>query len=149
MARKRKKRTLLQNLMLCIFYIWFFCFFGVLFTQAVFKSLQSIFLFFLFIILPTFIIILFVYSGYQWYKNRFGYRKIDVNNIKWKLEESDPYDFEQIVADMFKRLGYQSVETTKKSGDIGADIIMKRKDIQYVVQVKKYAKENKIGGILI
>ncbi len=71
--------------------------------------------------------------------------KIDANKIRWKLEDSNPYEFEELVADMFKRLGYQSVKTTPKSGDVGADITMKRKGIKYVVQVKKYAESNKIG----
>lgn len=71
--------------------------------------------------------------------------KIDANKIRWKLEDSNPYEFEELVADMFKRLGYQSVKTTPKSVDVGADITMKRKGIKYVVQVKKYAEDNKIG----
>jgi len=71
--------------------------------------------------------------------------KIDAHKIRWELEDSNPYEFEELVADMFKRIGYQSVATTKKSGDFGADITMKKKDIKYVVQVKKYAEGNKIS----
>ena len=82
------------------------------------------------------------------YRNRYrlSISRYDTTNIRWMLEDSNPYEFEQQVADMFTRLGYQEVTVTKKSGDVGADIIMKRNGIKYVVQVKKYSEENKIGS---
>ena len=81
------------------------------------------------------------------YKEKYGFfiSKYDANEIRWKLEDSNPYEFEEHVADMFTRLGYKDVRVTKKSGDVGTDIIMKRKGIKYVVQVKKYGAGNKIG----
>jgi len=89
----------------------------------------------------------FIFLSYILYlqRDRIFVSHADICNISWELEDADPYQFEKIVADMFRRHGYQSVKVTKKSGDVGTDITMHRKKIKYVVQVKKYGEGNKIG----
>ena len=96
------------------------------------------------IILGLFISCFSLYLVY-YFKDKFLFSSNDFNKIKWLLEKANPYDFEEMVADMFRNSGYQSVKVTKKSGDVGADIIMKRNGIKYIVQVKKYGEGNKIG----
>ena len=54
----------------------------------------------------------------------------------WTL---DGWQFEREVGQVFKRLGYQ-VEVTRGSGDGGADIIMYKDNLKYVVQCKHYKK---------
>ncbi|MBR5475107.1 MAG: restriction endonuclease [Lachnospiraceae bacterium] len=48
-------------------------------------------------------------------------------------------EFEQYLKHIFTRLGYES-ELTKASGDQGADLILKKNGLTYVVQAKYYEK---------
>lgn len=48
------------------------------------------------------------------------------------------YEFEEYVANLYKKLGYTIEEVTKKSGDQGADVIAYKNNIKYVIQVKFY-----------
>ncbi len=50
----------------------------------------------------------------------------------------DGYEFELWLSDLFHRLKYD-VNVTPKSGDQGADLILKKDSIRYVVQAKKYS----------
>jgi len=77
-------------------------------------------------------------------KNRFLSSFVTVEKIKHMIQDANPTEMENIVANMYKRLGYRNVEVTQPSDDYGADVVMKRKKIKYVVQVKKYEKNNKI-----
>lgn len=79
------------------------------------------------------------------YRNKFFTHAVTTKKIQWMIEDADPIELEHIVANMYKRLGYRNVKVTPPSGDRGADVIMKRKKIKYVVQVKKYSKENKVS----
>ena len=78
-------------------------------------------------------------------RNKFFPSFITVEKIQWMIEDADPYELENIVANMYKRLGYRNVEVTPPTRDFGADIIMKRKKNKYVVQVKKYSMNNKVS----
>lgn len=49
------------------------------------------------------------------------------------------YEFEEYVANLYKKLGYTIEEVTKKSGDQGADVIAYKDNIKYVIQVKFYS----------
>ena len=49
------------------------------------------------------------------------------------------YEFEEYVANLYKELGYKLIEITKKSGDQGADVVLKKDNIKYVVQAKFYS----------
>lgn len=76
-------------------------------------------------------------------KNRYKLR--DLTFTKPEFKEADPYTFEELVAELFERHGYKLIKVTKKAKDIGVDILLKKKGRTYVVQVKKYAEDNKIS----
>lgn len=57
------------------------------------------------------------------------------------LTDADPYEFEEIVAELFRRKGYDA-EATNKSGDYGIDVIAERNGTKTGIQVKKYADSN-------
>jgi restriction system protein len=63
-------------------------------------------------------------------------------HIEDDLHNCSPDEFEEIVAAMFRLQGYHKVKVTPKTKDYGADIIMEDKKRKYVVEVKKYAKDN-------
>ena len=54
------------------------------------------------------------------------------------------YEFEEYVANLYKKLGYRIEEVTKKSGDQGADVIAYKDNVKYVIQVKFYS--NPVGN---
>jgi len=62
----------------------------------------------------------------------------------WKVPKHDPEAFEAQVADMFRRYGYQVVETPYQ-GDHGIDLKVIDPSEYAVVQCKCYAKYNKVG----
>ena len=47
------------------------------------------------------------------------------------------YEFEEYVAKLYQRLGFETT-VTRKSGDQGADIIAKRNGRKYIIQAKFY-----------
>lgn len=54
-----------------------------------------------------------------------------------ELNSMNGYEFEEFLKQLFKNMGY-SVKSTKKSGDQGADLILKRNGKKIVVQAKRY-----------
>ena len=64
-------------------------------------------------------------------------------SIPNRFSDMDPYDFEKFIGHLFKKKGYIVLET-KGSNDFGADLIV-TKDKKYVIQVKRYGKDNKVG----
>lgn len=64
------------------------------------------------------------------------------------LSNIDPREFEEYVADLFKRQGFQ-VEVTKKTRDGGRDIIAIRSDLdiksKYIIECKRHCSTNKVG----
>ncbi len=54
------------------------------------------------------------------------------------------YEFEEYVANLYKKLGYTIEKVTKKSGDQGADVIAYKDNKKYVIQVKFY--NNPVGN---
>ncbi len=59
--------------------------------------------------------------------------ELSLDNIK------NGYDFENYVANLYKRLGYTIEKVTKKSGDQGADVIATKDNYKYVIQAKYYS----------
>lgn len=57
----------------------------------------------------------------------------------------DPFEFEELVATLFKKMGYQT-EVTSKTGDFGIDIIARDEKDVIAIQTKKYAKGNNVGN---
>jgi restriction system protein len=56
-----------------------------------------------------------------------------------------PFEFEDLVATLFNRMGYET-EVTSKTGDYGIDIIAKDENDVIAIQTKKYATGNNVGN---
>ncbi len=71
---------------------------------------------------------------------------IRTKNVK-KLElliESNPYEFEGTIAKLYIKLGYK-VKQTPKSNDKGKDLIMQKSGKKYLVECKRYSKNNLVS----
>jgi restriction endonuclease Mrr len=65
-----------------------------------------------------------------------------------RLQERDPFDFEQTCADLFIKMGYGDCKVTKKSNDGGIDgtIMRDALDLEPMAfQAKRYKATNKVG----
>lgn len=64
---------------------------------------------------------------------------IQENNLeKYDINSMDGHDFEYFCADVMRKIGFDTAEVTKGSGDHGADIIATRNDVRYAVQCKRW-----------
>ncbi len=79
-----------------------------------------------------------------------GFKNIE-NNVKEELREKlstiNPYFFEKIVLQLFKKMGYGDFLETPKSGDGGIDGIINQDQLgleKIYIQAKRYADGNKI-----
>lgn len=88
-----------------------------------------------------FIIILFP-KCLKVYQKRKEERLAVKSGIK-EIDMMSGYEFEEYLKALFKRLGYKAV-VTKKSGDYGADLVLKGGK-RIVVQAKRYRKKNNVG----
>lgn len=61
-----------------------------------------------------------------------------------RVDKMDGHDFEQFVADLLRKLGYQGVRVTRGSGDQGVDILAVREGRRYAIQCKRYS--SKLGN---
>jgi len=61
------------------------------------------------------------------------------------LESIDPYDFEQLVADVWEAKGYDTT-VRSKSGDEGIDVEAEKTGYKEVIQAKRYNISNKLGS---
>lgn len=70
------------------------------------------------------------------------------NQLLEELRKMDPYDFESVVADLLKAMGYGElgeVKVTKKSGDEGVDAIVNEDALglsKIFAQAKRYSVDN-------
>lgn len=64
--------------------------------------------------------------------------EVDYSNVQ------NGYEFEEYIANLYRKLGYKIEEVTKKSGDQGADVITYKDNVKYVIQVKFY--NNPVGN---
>lgn len=76
------------------------------------------------------------------------------SKLKEVLHTMDPFQFEYLVADLLKKIGYEDVNVTKRSGDKGIDIVANLTiggitSVKTVIQVKRYSASNKINGAVI
>lgn len=61
--------------------------------------------------------------------------------------EMSPYEFEEFVLETLENQGYRELELTRRSGDLGVDIIGRtRRGKVVAVQCKRYAPGNKISS---
>lgn len=68
-----------------------------------------------------------------------------------KIQEMDPFLFEFLVAELLRKIGYENVDVTKRSGDKGIDItgnltVGGLTSVKTVIQVKRYKTGNNISG---
>ncbi len=70
--------------------------------------------------------------------------KILGSAIPNKFQDFSPSHFEDFIAQMFKDNGYK-VKQTAYSSDYGADLILEKNKDRIAVQIKRYAKSNKVG----
>lgn len=74
--------------------------------------------------------------------------ELSKDEIKRKLQQMDPYKFEELVAELWELQGYQT--TVKKgSGDRGIDIEATKQDPvpqKVLIQAKRYTGQNKVGA---
>jgi restriction system protein len=96
--------------------------------------------------IPVVAILLFYYMKKQSKKELVRrYQAIDSLLDKYKGKETD---FEYYVAYLYELLGYK-VKVTPPSNDGGKDIVMWRNSLKAVVEVKLYAKSNKVSRPMI
>lgn len=62
-----------------------------------------------------------------------------------QLQSIDPYEFEQLIADLWESKGYRAT-VRQKSQDRGIDIEAEKGGQKVVIQVKRYSTDNKIGS---
>ncbi len=72
-------------------------------------------------------------------------------NLIEKIQEMDPFQFEYLVAELLRKIGYENVEVTKRSGDKGIDVVGNLTvggltNVKTVIQVKRYKTGNNISG---
>lgn len=68
-----------------------------------------------------------------------------------KIQEMDPFQFEYLAAELLRKIGYENVDVTKRSGDKGIDVIGDLTvggltHVKTVIQVKRYKTGNNISG---
>lgn len=71
-----------------------------------------------------------------------------VEDVLHNLREVDEYEFEELVADLWSQFGW-STEVTTSSQDRGIDIIATKSNPvpqKHVIQVKRWAEDNNVGG---
>lgn len=70
------------------------------------------------------------------------------SEIEQQLQQIDPYEFEKVVAEVWKLQGYDTT-VRQGSGDRGVDVeAIKKKpvDQKVLIQVKRYTNQNKVGS---
>lgn len=82
---------------------------------------------------------------------RFHMKSVENDNIdvsgKISLRKMDAYDFEELVTDFFKKLGYIKAERIGGAGDRGVDILLTNSQGEFeIAQCKRYKKGNNVGS---
>ncbi|MGN1258942.1 MAG: restriction endonuclease [Christensenellales bacterium] len=100
----------------------------------------------LFIVLLPLFIISGIFNGIirlvkhsKWKKNKFTVNDFINNSSIEKIDIMQGYQFETFLKTMFFYLGY-NVETTARTGDYGADLVLNKDGVKIVVQAKRYSK---------
>jgi len=68
-----------------------------------------------------------------------------------RIHNMDPFQFEYLVAELLRKIGYENVEVTKRSGDKGIDVtanltVSGLTNVKTVIQAKRYKRGNNISG---
>lgn len=74
-------------------------------------------------------------------------KKQKFNNVTLsQVDKLSGIDFEYFCADLFSNMGYNA-QTTKASGDYGADLVLTKNGTKIVVQAKRYSKNISVGAV--
>ncbi|NWO12694.1 restriction endonuclease [Virgibacillus sp.] len=87
-------------------------------------------------------LILIIVKSIPWIYKIFQQRKMARSGIK-DIDRMNGFQFEEYLKVLFKKLGYRPV-VTKKSGDYGADIVLKGKN-KVVIQAKRYGYKHRVS----
>ncbi|MGI6013701.1 MAG: restriction endonuclease [Oscillospiraceae bacterium] len=71
-------------------------------------------------------------------------RILQTRTMRDLMERYNPYEFEHFIADLFELYGFHT-RVTRATNDGGIDIEMRKDEETYVVEVKQYSENNKIG----
>ena len=74
--------------------------------------------------------------------------ELSEDEIKHQLQQMDPYEFEELVAELWGLQGYET-KVRKGSGDRGIDIEATKENPckqKILIQAKRYGDDNKIGS---
>lgn len=68
-----------------------------------------------------------------------------------RIFDMDPFQFEYLIAELLKKIGYENVEVTNRTGDKGIDVMGNLTvggltHVKTVIQVKRYKTGNNISG---
>ena len=118
-------------------------------AQAVFDANMFSIFAFLFKIFVIGILIIFSFRLLRWYLKKWHFIKLansfhTIDDIIKKYRKN-PTQFEEYVASLYHNLGFGRITVTPPSNDGGKDIVMYKDTEKYVVEVKLYAADNKIG----
>ncbi|KAB2489654.1 restriction endonuclease [Priestia endophytica] len=92
-----------------------------------------------FLLIVCFYVIRFIY---RWIGERIALKRLAQSGIPY-IDQMDGFQFEFYLKSLFQELGYQA-QVTPKSGDFGADLIMKGPQ-KIVIQAKRYGRKNRVG----
>jgi restriction system protein len=81
-------------------------------------------------------------SIYCLIRERIALKQLAKSGIPY-IDQMDGFQFEFYLKALFQELGYKA-QVTAKSGDFGADLIMKGQQ-KVVIQAKRYGRENRVG----
>jgi len=65
--------------------------------------------------------------------------------LRRRLQQMDPYDFEEFVADVWAHIGWDT-RTVGKPGDRGIDVIATDGDAKQLIQAKRYGPNTTVGS---
>lgn len=92
-----------------------------------------------FLIMIAFYLIRIVYRRLQ---ERTALKRLACSGIQY-IDQMDGFQFETYLKALFQQLGYKA-QVTPKSGDFGADLIMKGQQ-KIVIQAKRYGSKNRVS----
>lgn len=71
--------------------------------------------------------------------------ELNRTEFKSQIQQLSPYDFEDLIGEIWSELGWET-EVTKGAQDRGIDVVAQRDDETELIQVKRYAVDNKVGS---
>ena len=97
---------------------------------------------YLVVLLSLFLIIMSLPSFIKWTKKR-KFEQLMIRSGIREIDRMSGYSFEEYLMVLFKELGYKP-QITKKSGDFGADVVLKGRN-KIVIQAKRYGFKNRVS----